>query len=123
VGQIGTAHDPLVGRKVGGVNVFGGGLGLYAAGHKLVGGVGLSGDTSCADHSIAWRVRHNLGLDHMAADGATPAVPGPAGLFAGDTTHPDNIIFDIGAGGSTTGFGHPECFNLGDASALPAVVP
>src|SRR5206468_1986990 len=30
--QIGTAQDPMVGQKIGGVNVFGGGLGLYAAG-------------------------------------------------------------------------------------------
>ena len=33
----GTATDPLIGSKVGGVNVFGGGLGLYAAGKKIVG--------------------------------------------------------------------------------------
>ena len=30
---------------------------LYDARHELVGGVGVSGDTSCADHNIAWRVR------------------------------------------------------------------
>src|SRR6185503_16758908 len=53
----GTAHDPMVGRRIGGVNVFGGGLGLYNTGHKIVGAVGVSGDTSCADHMIAWRVR------------------------------------------------------------------
>src|SRR5438067_3891572 len=45
----GTASDPMVGQKIGGVNVFGGGLALYAAGHVIVGGVGVSGDTSCAD--------------------------------------------------------------------------
>jgi hypothetical protein len=32
VNQFGTAQDPLVGERVGGVNVFGGGLGLYAEG-------------------------------------------------------------------------------------------
>src|SRR6202043_449663 len=63
----GTGADPMVGRKIGGVNVFGGGLALYATtGEVLVGGVGVSGDTSCADHNIGWRVRHNLGLDHLA---------------------------------------------------------
>src|SRR5690348_841763 len=41
--QYGTAQDPMVGHKIGGVNVFGGGLGLYAVGKKLVGGVGVSG--------------------------------------------------------------------------------
>src|SRR6266513_2254866 len=72
----GQQNDPLVGHKIGGVNVFGGGLGLYAAGHRIVGGVGVSGDTSCADHNIGWRVRNLLGLDHMAASGGTAAVPG-----------------------------------------------
>ena len=40
----------MVGRKPGGVNVFGGGLGLDATGGVIVGGVGVSGDTSCTDH-------------------------------------------------------------------------
>jgi uncharacterized protein GlcG (DUF336 family) len=61
----GTNSDPLVGHKIGGVNVFGGGLALYALGHVIVGGVGVSGDTSCADHNISWRVRHILNLDQM----------------------------------------------------------
>ncbi len=85
----GTAQDPLVGHRVGGVNVFGGGLGLYQSGGVKVGGVGVSGDTSCTDHMIAWRVRNTLQLDHLGTVG------GPAALFAGDTTHPDNIIFDF----------------------------
>jgi uncharacterized protein GlcG (DUF336 family) len=119
----GSANDPMVGERVGGVNVFGGGLALYAAGAVVVGGVGVSGDTSCADHSIAWRVRHNLGLDHLAS------VPGPASLFAGDATHPDNIIFDItpnpagGTGNSASGFGHPTCLNTGNPATLPPVIP
>jgi uncharacterized protein GlcG (DUF336 family) len=63
----GTAFDAMVGQKIGGVNVFGGGLALYATtAETLVGAVGVSGDTSCADHNIAWRVRNNLGLDHLA---------------------------------------------------------
>src|SRR6185295_2272425 len=48
----GKANDPLVGKKVGGVNVFGGGLALYATDGTLLGGIGLSGDTSNADHII-----------------------------------------------------------------------
>jgi uncharacterized protein GlcG (DUF336 family) len=117
----GTSNDPMVGSRIGGVNVFGGGLGLYAAGGRIVGGVGVSGDTSCADHNIAWRVRHNLNLDHLAH------VPGPASLFASDPTHPDNIIFDItpnssgGTGVSKSGFGHPACLNTSGSSTLPAV--
>ncbi len=121
----GTASDPMVGQKIGGVNVFGGGLALYASGHVLVGGVGVSGDTSCADHNIAWRVRNALGLDHMAPTGSLPGVGG----VSGDPAHPDNIIFDItpnpngGTGNSAGGFGHPKCINTGDPSALPPVEP
>ena len=49
----GQANDPMVGRKIGGVNVFGGGLALYNKDHKLVGALGVSGDTSCTDHIVA----------------------------------------------------------------------
>lgn len=117
----GGPNDPMVGARIGGVIVFGGGLGLYAPGGTLVGGVGVSGDTSCADHNIGWRVRNNLELDYLAT------VPGPASLFAGDPTRPDNIIFDIapnpsgGTGVSASGFGHPPCINTFGSTALPAV--
>lgn len=110
--KYGTSNDPMVGEKIGGINVFGGGLALYDSTNKLVGGVGVSGDTSCSDHNIAWRTRRNLNLDHLAG-----VIPGVAQLFAGDLTHPDNIIFDIvpnpngGTGNSLTGFGHPTCLN------------
>jgi uncharacterized protein GlcG (DUF336 family) len=121
----GTSADPMVGHKIGGVNVFGGGLALYDKHHKIVGAVGVSGDTSCADHFIAWRVRHQLEYDHMAASSSLTAVDG----VSGDATHPDNIIFDItanpngGTGVSALGFGHPKCINTGDQTALPAVIP
>jgi uncharacterized protein GlcG (DUF336 family) len=123
--KYGTKNDPMVGDRIGGVNVFGGGLGLYASGHVLVGGVGVSGDTSCADHHIAWRVRHLLGLDHLGAVGSAPAVGG----VSGDVARPDNIIYDIaanpngGTGNSAGGFGHPTCLNTGNQNALPAVRP
>src|SRR5579863_6529645 len=101
--QQGTAQDPMVGNKIGGVNVFGGGLALYSASKQIVGAVGVSGDTSCADHDIAWRVRNALGLDHLKGVGGV----------ANDSAHPDNIIYDIaaningGTGISAGGFGHP----------------
>jgi uncharacterized protein GlcG (DUF336 family) len=107
----GTPKDPMTGGRIGGVNVFGGGLGLYAAGKRLVGGVGVSGDTSCADHNIAWRVRSILNLDHLMGVGGV----------SGDKARPDNIVFDIANGVSKGGFGHPQCPNTGDASMLPAV--
>lgn len=106
----GQANDPMVGQKIGGVNVFGGGLALYEAG-SVVGAVGVSGDTSCADHMIGWRVRNNLVLDVLG---------GPKGVN-GDPTRPDNIIYDITDGVSASGFGHPECLNTGDQSVLPPV--
>ena len=65
--QFGTGNDPMVGRRVGGTITFGGGLGLYA-GQNAVGGLGLSGDTACADHSTAWRLRDALSLDPSAGD-------------------------------------------------------
>jgi uncharacterized protein GlcG (DUF336 family) len=113
----GTAQDPMVGNKIGGVNVFGGGLALYASGHVIVGAVGVSGDTSCADHNIAWRVRNNLGLDNLAGVGGV----------SGDAQRPDNIVYDItdnpngGTGKSAGGFGHPVCSPPSDASKLPPV--
>jgi uncharacterized protein GlcG (DUF336 family) len=115
----GTAKDPMVGTKIGGINVFGGGLALYIGTNvkQLVGGVGVSGDTSCADHMIAWRVRTNLGLDHLLGVGGV----------SGDAARPDNIVYDIkenpqgGTGKSTGGFGHPTCINTADPASLPAV--
>lgn len=123
--KVGTKNDPMIGKRIGGVNVFGGGLALYATGHAMVGGVGVSGDTSCADHHIAWRVRNLLALDHLGAAGTTPAVGG----VSGDATRPDNIIYDItanpagGTGNSAGGFGHPKCLNTGNQLTLPAVRP
>jgi uncharacterized protein GlcG (DUF336 family) len=40
----------------GGLIFFGGGVPLYRAG-RIIGGLGISGDTSCTDHEIAKRVR------------------------------------------------------------------
>ncbi len=113
----GTSNDPMVGRKIGGVNVFGGGLALFGSDRKLVGGVGVSGDTSCADHNIAWRVRHALSMDFLAGVGGV----------SGDPTRPDNIVFDItanpsgGTGVSAGGFGHPTCLNTSGSDTLPPV--
>ena len=109
----------MVGGRIGGVNVFGGGLGLYNSNHKLVGAVGVSGDTSCADHNVAWRTRDLLGLDHV-----------PGGV-SGDAAHKDNIVFDITPqagqmpGISASGWGHPHCGpgSAAGESALAAALP
>lgn len=101
----GTASDPMVTFKIGGVNVFGGGLALYNSNGLLIGGIGVSGDSSCADHVIAWKLRHALNLDHV-----------PAGVNS-DPARADNIIYDIDQPGnsraitptSASGWGHPHC--------------
>ena len=90
----GSDDDPMVGRRIGGVNVFGGGLPLYDGAGTLLGGIGMSGDTSCRDHANAWNARAALGLD------STPTS--------------DDIIFDVaddahGNPESASGFGHPTC--------------
>jgi uncharacterized protein GlcG (DUF336 family) len=55
--------DPNTTIKVcGGAIAFGGGVPLYKNG-RIVGGLGISGDTPCADHEIAKRVRHMAGYD------------------------------------------------------------
>ncbi len=36
----GQSDDPMVGNRIGGVNVFGGGLALYNAQGQIVGGIG-----------------------------------------------------------------------------------
>jgi uncharacterized protein GlcG (DUF336 family) len=101
--DFGTSADPMLAHRIGGVNVFGGGLALYNADHVLLGAIGVSGDSSCADHNIAWRTRNGLGLDHV-----------PAGVST-DPKRPDNIVYDITSqpgqqqGISPSGWGHPEC--------------
>lgn len=60
--EYGTANDPLVGHRVGGINVFGGGLAIYGSGGKKVGAIGVSGDTSCRDHAFAWEMRRLANL-------------------------------------------------------------
>jgi uncharacterized protein GlcG (DUF336 family) len=110
----GQANDPLVGAKIGGINVFGGGLALYSASGEIVGGLGVSGDTSCTDHVVAWKVRHGLNLDNV-----------PVGVAPGGT---DNMIQDIAnnASGhpvSSSGFGHPTCINNPAPAMLQAACP
>lgn len=113
----GQPNDPMVGGKIGGVNVFGGGLALYNSKHVLIGAIGVSGDSSCADHNIAWKTRHGLGLDWV-----------PNGV-SGDSTRPDNIVYDITSqagqmpGVSASGWGHPACSAAATAvaAALPVV--
>lgn len=107
VADYGTTRDFMVGKRIGGINVFGGGLPLYTADGNLVGAVGVSGDSSCADHNIAWKLRDALLLDNI-----------PSGVSG---TGDDNIVYDISAGASASGWGHPEC--SAEATAIGEALP
>lgn len=85
----------MVGKAVGGVIVFGGGLALYGAKGQTVGGLGVSGDTGCADHVVTWKMLRALKLDAVPMGVA----PGPS----------DNLILDSNNGISASGYGHPSC--------------
>lgn len=88
-----TTGDGFV---VGGIITFGGGVALYSGG-QVIGGIGVSGDSSCADHAVAFRMRKFAGLDHV-----------PSGVAPDDT---DNIIYYT-SGGSTpisATFDQPHC--------------
>ena len=55
--------DPTSDVKIcGGAIAFGGGVPLYRN-RRVAGGLGISGDTPCADHEIAKRIRHLASLD------------------------------------------------------------
>ena len=111
--NFGQATDPMVGRRIGGVNVFGGGLALYNESHQIVGAIGVSGDTSCADHNIAWRTRQELALDWV-----------PNGVSAnGD----DNINYQglVEVPSLANDFSHPICTIAGEdhVSGISAELP
>ncbi len=82
------------GQVPGGIITFGGGMALYE-GHHVIGGLGVSGDSSCADHAIAFRMRKLAGFDHV-----------PGGVAPDGT---DNIIY-ADAGTTPSGFQQPHCF-------------
>ncbi len=75
----------------GGEIFFGGGVPLYNSSGQIVGGLGVSGDTSCADHEIAKRVRNLANLNP------------PGGAFV------DDIVYSPPDPASI--FAHPKCFH------------
>lgn len=100
----GLINDPMNGKRIGGINVSGGGLALYNTEGVRVGGVGVSGDTPCRDHMVAWETRHALELDFVTKG------------VSGDAARPDNIIFDL-----DNAFGHPHCGDDNQAVSEAAV--
>jgi len=85
-----TGQGSGLNQIAGGLIFFGGGVGLYKDG-SIIGGLGISGDTSCADHEIAKRVRNLLAMDPNGG----PAV--------------DDITYSSKDGASV--FTHPLCPN------------
>jgi len=85
-----SGQGPSKNQIAGGIISFGGGVGLFAGG-KVVGGLGVSGDTACTDHEIAKRVRTLAGLDP------------PGGPLV------DDIQYSAVDGPSV--FSHPACLN------------
>jgi hypothetical protein len=115
--QIGTAQDPMVGNKIGGVNVFGGGLALYGeARRSWVAWSERGYFLRRPQHRLA--VRKLLGLDHLWSRRSLRRPHAP-----------DNIIFDIkdnpngGTGISAGGFGHPTCLKASGSANCPPVQP
>jgi uncharacterized protein GlcG (DUF336 family) len=89
-------NDPLRFKNVGGINVFGGGVALYDGAGIKVGAVGVSGDTSCRDHTMAYRLRGELGLDNQPNDDSLTLVAVPAALFEHPlcgVNDPDDLAF------------------------------
>ncbi len=76
----------------------------------------MSGDTACADHNIAWKLRHLLELDY---------VPGGVNKNSTSTHGDDNILYDMTDGKSASGYGHPECASgeKAIAEAFPDTCP
>lgn len=79
-----------VGKLCGGTIAFGGGVALYRNQTKI-GGLGVSGDTACADHEIAKRMREAAGLTPAAGSGV------------------DDIVYAAADGPSV--YAHPMCIN------------
>lgn len=111
--RFGQPNDPMVGMRIGGVNVFGGGLALYDQQGVLLGAIGVSGDTSCADHNIAWRTRNALDLDFV-----------PSGVSAASDDN-INYIGVVPDPSLANDFSHPVCAIAGEdnVTAISAALP
>lgn len=78
-------------RIGGGLIFFGGGVPLYDGTGKIIGGLGISGDTSCTDHEIGKRIRNLAGLNP------------PGGALVDDIKYSSKDGADA--------FTHPLCIN------------
>lgn len=126
--KFGTDRDALTGKRIGGINVFGGGVALYNSAKRKVGAIGVSGDTSCTDHVVAWKIRKELKMDNVPAgftNSNFDAQGNPLVLKAGSKG--DEIIIDRdGDGHKIKGaefWDHAACPNTPtDAQADGAII-
>jgi hypothetical protein len=77
------------GAVVGGMITFGGGVALYSNG-QVIGGLGVSGDTSCADHAVAFRMRAQANLNGTPTSDQISYYAGDAGAD-GLITNPTQV--------------------------------
>ena len=74
---------------------LGGGIALYNGDSEVIGALGVSGDTSCADHNIAWSA-----LDALDGIGGVDAGISMGMIGVADA----GIVYD-----TTNPYGHPIC--------------
>jgi uncharacterized protein GlcG (DUF336 family) len=102
----GLYNDPEIpaqGHVPGGIITFGGGVALYVGG-AVVGGFGVSGDTACADHDVAYIAR-SLAIKQ--------------GVISAPVTN-DNIAYETPV--VPGHFTHPTCLG-GEKPPLTGVTP
>jgi len=107
--KYGTANDPMNGLKVGGVNVFGGGIALYNSDGEVIGALGVSGDTSCADHNIAWSA-----MEALDGIGGVSSATSILKIKVADA----GIVYDV-----TNPYGHPSCDTAASTHTPPTDWP
>ena len=100
-----NAQGTGIGFAVGGIITFGGGVALYSGG-QVIGGLGVSGDTSCADHAIAYRMRAQAGFNGTPTSDNISYYTG-AGT-GGLITSPDQV--------DPSQFKQPHCLGAADVT-------
>jgi len=95
VGDLAAVRAKVIGLRPTATTPVAGGLGLYR-GAERIGGIGVAGDTPCADHSFAWRLRRFLDMEPMRDDldrdrlivaaGGHPRCPGGESYAPGSVT-------------------------------------